>query len=65
MIMTLEEVSNYLRVSKGTIYNLIKSGRIPVAKIGGQWRFQKETIDKWLKETENNTELSVKSAAVN
>jgi excisionase family DNA binding protein len=63
--MTLEEVSTYLRVSKGTIYNLIKNGRIPVTKIGGQWRFQKETIDKWLKDTENNLELSVKSTATN
>lgn len=47
-ILTLDELSSYLRVSKSTLYKLAREGRIPSHKIGRHWRFRKKTIDKWL-----------------
>jgi len=47
-LMTLEEVGDYLRVTKKTIYRLLKRGGIPASKVGRQWRFDKASIDEWL-----------------
>ena len=46
--MTINEVADYLRVKKRTIYEWIKTGKIPAIKAVGQWRFKKEKIDAWL-----------------
>lgn len=47
-LMTIEEVAEYLRVKKRTIYDWVKHGKIPAIKAVGQWRFKKEKIDAWL-----------------
>lgn len=47
-IMTIDEVADYLRVKKRTIYEWLKKGKIPAIKTVGQWRFKKERIDAWL-----------------
>ncbi len=49
-LMTIEEVAQYMRVSRFTIYRLAKSRFIPATKIGRQWRFQKEEIDRWVRD---------------
>jgi excisionase family DNA binding protein len=50
-VLTLEELSAYLRISKSTLYKLVREGKIPSQKIGRNWRFRKEAIDRWLEET--------------
>jgi len=52
--MTLEEVAQYLKVSKDSIYRLAKKGEIPASKIGNLWRFKKEEIDEWMRNKRNN-----------
>ena len=47
-IMTLKEVAKYLGLHPISIYRLIKTTDIPAMKVGGQWRFKKETLDEWL-----------------
>ena len=47
-LLTLEELAQYLRVTKKTIYRLIERDRIPCRKVGRLWRFDKESIDDWL-----------------
>ena len=37
-------------MDKRTIYRLAKSGKIPAMKIGAEWRFKKNLIDKWIEE---------------
>ena len=49
-LMTIDEVARYMRVSRFTIYRLAKNHFIPATKIGRQWRFQKEEIDRWVKD---------------
>jgi len=46
--MTIEELAQYLRVKKRTIYDWLKKGKIPAVKAVGQWRFKKPAIDAWL-----------------
>ena len=47
-IMTLREVAKYLGLHIMTVYKLTREGRVPAAKIGGQWRFKRDVLDDWL-----------------
>ena len=47
---TVKEVAVYLGVSEATIYRLSQKNKIPVQRVGGQWRYLKEEIDRWMKE---------------
>ena len=49
-ILTIEELSDYLKISKSTLYKLVRERKVPSQKIGRHLRFRKETIDKWLDE---------------
>lgn len=60
-IMTLSEVSLYLKLSEKTLLKMVKNGEIPCTKIGNQWRFMKEVLDDWLvtrMSTESRGDLS-------
>ena len=50
--MTVDELSQYIKVPKPTLYMHLCKGHIPGAKIGRQWRFNRDTIDKWMAEKE-------------
>jgi excisionase family DNA binding protein len=47
-LMTIEDLAVYLRVTRRTIYEWLKSNKIPAVKLIGQWRFRKDRIDAWL-----------------
>lgn len=47
-VMTVDEVSAYLRIPKASIYKLAQKGRIPGQKVGRHWRFRREALEKWL-----------------
>lgn len=47
-LLTIDDLSNYLKVSRRTIYEWLKRNKIPALKIVGQWRFRKDTIDSWI-----------------
>jgi len=46
-VLTLLEVARYLRVHPSTIYRLLKSNQLPGFKVGSDWRFNLEEIDKF------------------
>jgi len=46
-IMSKRELSEYLRLSRATIDNLMKKD-LPYFKVGGRVLFRKSAIDKWL-----------------
>jgi len=58
-LMTLEEVSRYLRVTRKTIYRLLGRGGIPATKVGHQWRFNKASIDGWLQEKSSGDDANI------
>ncbi len=50
-VLTIEELSIYLKISKSTLYKLVREGKVPSQKVGRHWRFRKKAIDRWLDET--------------
>ena len=49
-VLTIEELSVYLKIPKSTLYKLVREGKVPCQKIGRHWRFRKEAIDRWLED---------------
>jgi excisionase family DNA binding protein len=47
--LTIDQIANYLQVSKEKIYKLCQQRRMPASKIGGQWRFDKREVDAWVR----------------
>lgn len=52
-ILTIKEVAGYLKVNERTVYRLAVSGDIPAFKVGGSWRFRKETLEQWIEQQSN------------
>ena len=57
-ILTLQELSGYLKIAEKTLYGYAQKGTIPGIKIGSAWRFRKADIDAWLEERRKLTESS-------
>jgi excisionase family DNA binding protein len=51
-VLTVQEVSRYLRVHPSTIYRMLKKNQLPAFRVGSDWRFTVEAIDKWRAEAE-------------
>lgn len=51
--MTVKELSDYLRLDRMTIYKMLKERTIPASRIGHQWRFFREDIDRWIRSHAN------------
>jgi excisionase family DNA binding protein len=49
-ILTLEEVANYLRVTKRTLYRFVKEDVLSTFKLGGTWRFRRDELNQWIAE---------------
>ena len=47
-LMTIDDLSEYLKVTRRTIYDWLKHNKIPAIKLVGQWRFKKDKIDAWI-----------------
>jgi excisionase family DNA binding protein len=51
-VMTLDEVAAFLQVHPSTIYRLLKRHEIPAFKMGSEWRFNRESIERWIQALE-------------
>jgi excisionase family DNA binding protein len=47
-VLTVRDVSTYLRVHPSTIYRMLKRNQLPAFRVGSDWRFTVEAIDHWL-----------------
>ena len=47
-LLNINEMSEYVGISPGSLYVWVSRGRIPHVKIGRKLMFDKRTIDKWI-----------------
>jgi excisionase family DNA binding protein len=50
-IMTIKDVSDYLKLSEKTAYRLASDGKLPGFKVGGSWRFKLSDIELWIEKS--------------
>ena len=48
-LIDIDELAEYLKLQKQTIYNWLHQGKISGIKVGGVWRFDRREVDLWLK----------------
>jgi excisionase family DNA binding protein len=48
-ILTLKQFADYLKCHPSSLYRLIRDGDVPYFRLGGDYRFQKSTIDHWIR----------------
>jgi excisionase family DNA binding protein len=52
-IMNIRQLCDYLDCHPSTIYRMLKRREIPAFKLGSDWRFHRESIDRWCMERES------------
>jgi excisionase family DNA binding protein len=52
-ILTAEQVADYLRLSRKSVYRLARAGVLPAKKIMNQWRFERRRLNEWIREKED------------
>jgi excisionase family DNA binding protein len=49
-VLTLKEICELLRVHPSTVYKMIRQGKVPSFRIGTDWRFRTELVERWMAE---------------
>ena len=49
VLLTTEQVANYLKIDKFTVYRLVAQKDLPAFKVGNQWRFKRALLEAWLR----------------
>ena len=62
-LMTVTEVADYLRVRERTIYELVRTQRIPSCKLSGKLLFPKRLIELWVAQSADYPHASTHLAA--
>ena len=47
-ILTIDEVAEYLKIPKKTVYQMTRSGELPAFKAGKHWRVPQSELDAWI-----------------
>ena len=47
-ILTLDEVAQYLKISKKTAYKIVRSGALRAFKAGKHWRVRRADLGAWI-----------------
>lgn len=47
-LLTAEQVGRLLGIDRSTVYRMAEQGRLPAAKVGRQWRFRAEHVERML-----------------
>jgi len=57
-LLTTRQLQELLQVDRVTIYRMLSDGRLTGFKVGGQWRFSRQEIEKWLQEQRATLEIA-------
>lgn len=53
-ILTAQEVADYLRVSRATVWRWCASGQLKAFKAGRSWRIRGSSMEEFVSQTESN-----------
>ncbi len=55
-VMGIREASDYLGVSRETLYKYVMGETIPAFKLGNRWKFKKTVLDRWMEKQSTHRE---------
>jgi excisionase family DNA binding protein len=47
-VLTVNELADFLRIHRSTVYRLLKTKSLPAFRVGSDWRFNTETVNEWM-----------------
>lgn len=47
-VLTHKEAAKFLRIHPMTLYVLSRAKKLPVRKMGGQWRYSRTRLEQWM-----------------
>ena len=47
-VLTVRELAGYLRIHQVTVYRLLREQKLPAFRVGSDWRFNREEIERWM-----------------
>lgn len=56
-LLTSRQLQDLLQVDRITIYRMLNDGRLQGFKVGGQWRFSRQAIERWLQEQQADLDV--------
>jgi excisionase family DNA binding protein len=54
-VLTVRELAGYLRVHQTTGYRLLREQRLPAFRVGADWPFNREAIERWISEQQKQS----------
>ena len=54
-LLSVEEVTHILKMSRGTVQRWCRRGKLPAAKIGKAYRIRKEDLEQWYQDLLHHT----------
>jgi excisionase family DNA binding protein len=48
VLMTISQLAEHLKVDTSGVYKLLRNDHLPYVKIGGDIRFDRHEIDRWI-----------------
>ena len=55
-ILTVKELCDLLRLHPSTVYKLVRQDKIPRFRVGNEWRFRRDVIERWTVEQSMNAQ---------
>jgi excisionase family DNA binding protein len=55
-ILTLPDVARLLRIAEKTVYTMAQWSGLPAFKVGGQWRFKRVDLDRWIEQRKQSVQ---------
>jgi excisionase family DNA binding protein len=46
-ILTVKELCDLMRLHPSTVYKLARQNKIPRFRVGSEWRFRRDVIERW------------------
>jgi excisionase family DNA binding protein len=47
-ILTISEAAAFLKIGRRSLYKLAKQGKVPGRKLLNKWRFDRESLTRWV-----------------
>lgn len=47
-LLTVHEISAYLKKSPSWVYRRSRDGKLPARKVGGTWRYSLRAVEEWV-----------------
>jgi excisionase family DNA binding protein len=57
VLITVKDLAHYLKVHSSTVYRLLKEKQLPGFRVGSDWRFNPEQIERWRADREKKPNM--------